>query len=68
MANEGHLITSTEETRDWTIMDVFGDESMLMALPLPCIWMVAFLHLVMRTEWLISAVISIGAEGESKFS
>jgi hypothetical protein len=67
-AKEGHLITSTLLTSDCKISEAFGELSMLIAFPLPFIWKVVPLHFVMRIDWLISTSISMGAEGDSKFS
>lgn len=61
-------MTSTLLTRESMIREVFGELSMLMALPLPLIRKVRPLHFVIRIDWLISASISTGVEGESKFS
>lgn len=44
------------------MMDVFGELSIEMALPLPFTRIVVLLHFVMSIEWLISAGISTGAE------
>ena len=67
-AKLGHLITSMLLTRVSTRICSLGLLSMLMALALPRRMMVALAHFVMRMDWLISTSISIGAEGESKFS
>jgi len=61
-------MTSTLLTSESMMMDVFGELSIVMALPLPLTRIVVFLHLVISIEWLISALISIGEELSSKFS
>jgi len=61
-------MTSTLLTSESMMMDVFGELSIVMALPFPLTRIVVFLHLVINIEWLISAVISIGEELSSKFS
>ena len=61
-------MTSTELTRESMMMDVLDEESILMALALPTTRIVVLLHLLIRTEWLSSALISTGEEGDSKFS
>lgn len=68
IANDGHLMTSTEDTSESRIKEVFDELSMEIAFALPWTRRVVFLHLLMRIEWLISASISMGPEGDSKFS
>jgi hypothetical protein len=67
-AKPGHLITSTDETRESIMMDVLVELSIEMALAFPLTRMVVFLHLVIRIDWFLSTSISTVAEGESKFS
>lgn len=61
-------MTSTEETSESRMRDVLGELSMEIAFALPWMRRVVFLQRDMRIDWLISAWISIGALGDSKFS
>lgn len=45
-----HLITSTLLTSESMMIDVFGELSIEMALPLPLTRIVVFLHLVIRID------------------
>jgi hypothetical protein len=61
-------MTSTLLTRESRIRENLGELLMEMALALPWTRRVVALQRVMRIEWLISAVISMGEVGVSKFS
>lgn len=67
-AKLGHLMTSTEDTRESMMSDVRDELSRERAFALPVMRMVVFLQREMRIEWLISAAISRVSEGESKLS
>lgn len=67
-AKLGHLMTSTELTRESMMSDVRDELSSERALALPLTRMVVFLQREMRMDWLISASISTVSPGESKLS
>jgi hypothetical protein len=67
-AKFGHLMTSTELTRESMMSDVRTELSSDKALAFPLMRIVVFLQREMRMEWLISASISSVSEGESKLS
>jgi hypothetical protein len=64
-AKDGHLMTSTLDTRESRMSEVFGQLSMEIAFALPWTRIVVLLHFVIRIEWFCSAWISIGAEVDS---